>query len=81
MKRWYLIMSKGIKKTPASKTSVMGLEERMDCFGTYDAKDQICYRRCALVLSCALARNEYLDGQVLEGDPRPKSALRPHARK
>ncbi|MDR2302689.1 MAG: hypothetical protein LBF38_11700 [Deltaproteobacteria bacterium] len=74
-------MTKGIKKTPAQKESVMGIEERMDCFGTYDPGDPICHRRCSLVLSCALARNEYLDGQVLEGDPRPKSTLRPHCRK
>jgi hypothetical protein len=69
-------MPKVTKKTPA-----VGLYERLDCFGTYDPGDQICYGRCALALSCALARNEYLDGQVLEGDPRPKVALRPHVRK
>jgi hypothetical protein len=71
-----MIMHNGTQKTPA-----LGLEDRLDCFGTYEASDQICKRRCALAISCALAHNEYLDGQVLDGDPRPKPALRPHCRK
>ncbi|MDR2368438.1 MAG: hypothetical protein LBF58_10105 [Deltaproteobacteria bacterium] len=69
-------MSKGPKKTPARS-----LNERLDCFGNYEAGDDICYRRCALALSCALARGEYLDGQALEGDPRPRPAPRPHCGK
>ncbi|MDR1677493.1 MAG: hypothetical protein LBS44_03780 [Deltaproteobacteria bacterium] len=69
-------MSKGYIKTPAT-----GLDDRLNCFGTYEPGDQICCRRCALALTCALARNEYLDGQALEGDPRPKPVTRPHCLK
>ncbi|MDR0621087.1 MAG: hypothetical protein LBJ61_04335 [Deltaproteobacteria bacterium] len=69
-------MSKGPKKTPAR-----GLDERLDCFGNYEASDQICHRRCALSISCAVARGEYLDDQVLDADMRPRPASRPVCRK
>jgi hypothetical protein len=67
-------------KTP-DKIPATRLDDRLDCFGAYDSGDVICRRRCALAINCALARNEYLDGQALEGDTRhpkyaPKSLCR-----
>jgi len=42
------------------------LEDRLDCFGQYDANDTICKTWCALNIRCAIARNEHLRSQILE---------------
>jgi hypothetical protein len=55
-----------VSKKPAKDA----LADRLDCYGKYDKNDPICSGGCSLALICAVARNEYLDGQALEGDHR-----------
>ncbi len=39
------------------------VEGRLNCFGDFDAEDEICLTRCALNISCAIAKNKYFSFQ------------------
>lgn len=44
------------------------LEGRMDCFGDFDATDEICLKRCGLNVACASSIHEDEDLDWLEDD-------------
>jgi len=51
---------KGCQKTPSGDTLI----SRINCFGEFDRRDQVCLKRCALSILCAIAKNpEHAPGQ------------------
>jgi hypothetical protein len=42
------------------------LEGRLNCFGEFDGIDKICLKACALNISCAIAKNEYFNIQIMD---------------
>lgn len=49
------------------------LDGRLNCFGDFDKKDFVCLNKCALSINCAIAKNKFLNFQLLEDSPLPFS--------
>ena len=45
------------------------LDDRLDCYGFYDAKDDVCFKACAIRLSCAISQTIDLKSQQVEDKP------------
>jgi hypothetical protein len=44
------------------------LEGRLDCYGRFQCKDQICAAHCALNISCAIVKAKYAAVQPYEDE-------------
>jgi hypothetical protein len=47
------------------------LKFRLNCYGAFDGQDAICVGRCALALSCALAKHQRRAAEAAEEWPAP----------
>ncbi len=45
------------------------LGSRLNCFGEFDEQDTICLKACALSINCAIAKNKFLNFQLMEDSP------------
>lgn len=51
-----------LKSSPA----LVDLDDRLECYGCFNASDYVCREFCALSLNCAVANKHFLDGQMSE---------------
>jgi hypothetical protein len=49
--------------------------DRLNCFGSFNLQDPVCFGQCALSVSCVITKNYYLNGHYPEETPPPELAL------
>ncbi len=47
-------------------TAPQDLDRFLECFGSFDAEDNVCLKHCVLSLRCAIEKDEHMRMELLE---------------
>ncbi|MDR0354214.1 MAG: hypothetical protein LBJ64_00520 [Deltaproteobacteria bacterium] len=66
------------RKPSLSSPALLDLDDRLECYGTYNSLDDVCRSYCALALNCALIKEDLTSRDITDNLFLPYSVSGPH---